>query len=108
MIPDERALRSMIATFRKWRTRPPTFASLLLSQRYLMAFAIYGVCSAAAICYFVVAGASPEPCYLVGGMFVGAMTRYTAMMRQIAQNWRIQDPFMDWDKIDATARELGI
>lgn len=105
---DERVLRQMLATFRQWRVRSPTLTSLLFSRRSLAIHALYGACTAAVVCFFVVSAVSPEHCYVAVGMFVSAMAKNAGTMRSISWNWRIQESLMDWSRIDGLARELGI
>jgi hypothetical protein len=105
MGPDERLLRRLIRQFMQWRVKPPTFASLLFSRRsfLLLALVLVGI-----ICVEYSLGMSAEFCSVAIGVICGAAFRDMGLLRRMPWQWKLQEPLMDWDKIEALAREMNI
>lgn len=105
---DERLLRRMVANLKMWRSRPPTFGRLLFSRRSAVLFAGFSVIGAASIICNSAIGVPPEWSCLTVGMLIGIIIAHFAFIRRIAVSWPIQEPLMDWGKIDELARDLGV
>jgi len=66
------------------------------------------IVGAASIFYFSLIGAPPEWPYFTVGMIVGVVIFYFASIRRTVASWPIHESLMDWEKIEAHARELGL
>jgi hypothetical protein len=102
---DERLLRLILSRFLQWRIHPPTIASFLFSFRSWPLLAMAGITS---VVVLVGLGAPSELCWSIAGFYLGAALGDFGYARRAARAWGFQEGLMDWNKIEAYAREMSI
>ena len=102
---DERLLRLLLKTYKKWRTTPPAVIGLLFAWRTLPLTVAVGVVVVVAL---IMMEAPREVCGLMGGMYLGlAMTSFRNA-RLTVRVWRFQKELMDWNLVEEYANELNV